>query len=240
MSDYLEIAERFAADTAKHTMTVLHDEGLYRHLRFRAPEHSAYWFDLITWPGVLAIRGDIGESYVFQRLDDMFEFFRGKRINPHYWSEKLDGGRYSAKQYSESKFRQLVVEYFVDAVRDRIAPPGLGKAVREEILNSGDLYDEGLARQALDAFEFGTTFQASCTCGASAQFVDDVEASGWRWQHIKGAGPHLSQVERIPGFTFEDTWDWDLHDYHWCFLWACHAIVWGIAQYDTVRKAVAA
>jgi hypothetical protein len=31
-----DIATRFAKDTATHRMTVLHDDGLYRHLRFEA------------------------------------------------------------------------------------------------------------------------------------------------------------------------------------------------------------
>jgi hypothetical protein len=33
-------------------------------------------------------------------------------------------------------------------------------------------------------------------------------------------------------FEFADGWDWDLHDWEWSFLWACHAIAWGISQYD--------
>jgi hypothetical protein len=41
------------------------------------------------------------------------------------------------------------------------------------------------------------------------------------------------------GFRFEDVWDWDFRDYDWWFLWACHAIVWGIRQYDTAKAAAA-
>ena len=46
--------ERFQADVARHGMTVLRDDGLYRHLRFRRPDCSAYWFDLLTAPGIIA------------------------------------------------------------------------------------------------------------------------------------------------------------------------------------------
>lgn len=35
----MDIAARFARDTAQHEMTVLHDDGLYRHLRFQ----RTYW-----------------------------------------------------------------------------------------------------------------------------------------------------------------------------------------------------
>lgn len=156
--NYPEIAARFARDAARHEMTVLHDDGLYRHLRFvqPSPASSMYWFDLITWPGCLTIRGDIGEAYTFSRLPDMFEFFRGQvgRINEHYWSEKLDSGRESVKVYSEPAFRQVVIDLFVDTVRYSDAPRGLGKAVREDILNSEFLAVEGEARDVLESFEF--------------------------------------------------------------------------------------
>jgi len=33
------------------------------------------------------------------------------------------------------------------------------------------------------------------------------------------------------GLRFSDTWEWDLRDYTWPFLWSCCAIRWGIAQY---------
>ena len=239
----VDAATRFKRDVAKHEMTVLHDDGLYRHLRFARPKPASfmYWFDLITWPGSLTIRGDIGESYTFSRLPDMFEFFRGKDINPHYWSEKLDGGRDSAKEYSEEKFRQLVVEYFVDSVRSGDTPRGLGKAVREEILNSEFLAVEDDARRVLDDFEYGASYKASCLCGDAAEFTSTVEADLWRSGHIRpNDAVHRSSVKRVEGFRFSDTWEWDLRDYDWQFLWACHAIQWGIAQYDAARKAVAA
>ncbi|MFJ8208166.1 hypothetical protein [Streptomyces sp. NPDC096033] len=195
MTDYSEIAARFARDTADHQMTVLHEDGLYRHLRFRQPQRNSYWFDLVTWPGVLHVRGDFGrDSYTFTRLTDMFEFFRSKDgINAHYWGEKLDGGRDSVREYSEDAFRQIVRELFVDAVRYSDAPAGLGKAVRTYLLDY-DLSDETEARRLLGEFEF-------------------------------------------KGFQFRDTWEFTFDDWDWSFLWACHAIQWGIAQYDAVKAA---
>ena len=47
MSELTKIAERFKRETAGHQMTVLHDDGLYRHLRFMNPEFgSISRFDL--------------------------------------------------------------------------------------------------------------------------------------------------------------------------------------------------
>lgn len=36
-------------------------------------------------------------------------------------------------------------------------------------------------------------------------------------------------------FRFADSWEWDLRDWDWWFLWACHAIQWGVAQYEAAR-----
>lgn len=41
-----------------------------------------------------------------------------------------------------------------------------------------------------------------------------------------------------PYFQFTDTWEWNLHDWDFHYLWACHAIPWGIAQYDKLKAAV--
>ena len=36
-------------------------------------------------------------------------------------------------------------------------------------------------------------------------------------------------------FRFCDAWEWTLTDWDWWYLWACHAIVSGIAQYDEYK-----
>lgn len=194
-----DVRARFARDTADHAMTVLHDDGLYRHLRFqrqvwRPPlveplKSSMYWFDLITAPGMLTFQGD-GQAFVFHRSRDMFEFFRGSvgEINPGYWQEKVVSGRAGIRSFSESVFRAHVIEAFVDALPAGV-PRGTGRALRERVLEDEEAYYEAGAIAALARFEHD-------------------------------------------GFTFTDTWEWDLRDYDWWFLWACHAIVWGIAYYD--------
>lgn len=244
-------AERFQKDTAAHEMTVLHDDGLYRHLRFRhhvlcndgekRPGHSFYWFDLITWPGSLTINGDCG-IFTFSRTTDMFEFFRSRYgINPGYWSEKLGAPRpQDAKTYSEDRFRQLVVEHATDAIRGGGTPRGLGKAIREEIFGDfakWDIHHEHGAREALRDFEYGATYTANCVCGEDAEGLDEEAAHRWRIRHIGGG--HHATTTRIDGFTFIDAWEWDLTDYDWQFLWCCHAIQWGIGQYDRLTVATA-
>lgn len=163
MRDYYpETTERFVRETAKHELTVLHDDGLYRHLRFMQPKpgSSCYWFDLITVPHALIFRGD-GESFVFSRLEDMFQFFRSGvyrdgsiHIDPGYYAEKLTSDRASVMKYDEDRFTQTVKDWTVEAIRDGSAPRGIGKAVREDILDNWEIGDESLARQLLNDFEF--------------------------------------------------------------------------------------
>jgi hypothetical protein len=243
------ITERFQRETATHRMTVLHDDGLYRHLRFRAhhlcndaeyrPTSSFYWFDLITWPGALTINGDCG-TFAFSRVTDMFEFFRSKYgINPQYWAEKVRGET-RVKSYSEDKFRALVADEVKEAAKDW---PGLAEAVEKAFYHESfswdvecDITHEDGARRALSEFEHGATWTAECVCGGYAEGLSEDDARDWRVRHL-GAG-HRPETKRVEGFRFTDTWEWDLQDYDWTFLWCCHAIQWGVSQYDSQRVTV--
>ena len=81
--------EQFLKDVAAHKMSALElDVGIHRHLRFIQPATNNMWFDIVTWPGSLTIHGDMG-TWSFSRLPDMFNFFRGNRINASSWSEKI-------------------------------------------------------------------------------------------------------------------------------------------------------
>lgn len=243
MSDYPEIAERFAMDTRWHKMTILHDDGLYRHLRFNRPGNSAYWFDLITVPGSLVFQGD-GDSYVFRRLKDMFEFFRSGvwedgslHINPHYWAEKLTSDRDSVMKYDQDLFERQVKECVAEAIKDRSAPRGISRAVKD-LLANGDITWEGGARRALEEFEFCTHTVACRHCGESARFDDATDASLWGYRHTRESkGVHTTSTQFEASFSFGETWEWEFRDYDWWFLWACRAIVWGIQQYDAAKAA---
>lgn len=158
---YADSAARFARDTANHVMIVLHDDGLYRHLRFKAPGTGSYWFDLVTWPNRLSFSGGV-DGYTFSREQDMFEFFRSHRsagysINPDYWSEKVDAGREAVRAYSEDLLRELISDH-LDDVADNYAP-GLRAAVEAELLSKdnhsgADLAYEDGARQVLADFSY--------------------------------------------------------------------------------------
>jgi hypothetical protein len=151
------MAERFARETTKHEMTILHDDGLYRHLRFRSPDNSFYWFELVAWPGKLSVGGDV-DGFTFSRTEDMFGFFRQSSykggINASYWAEKVVASRNDVKAYSMDLFNEQVAAELKDAEEDY---PGIAKAWDEK--NTGFFaeynteYEDG-AFAALHEFSF--------------------------------------------------------------------------------------
>lgn len=97
----------FDKDIAEHKLTVIKEDGVYRHIRCQRPGTWCYGFDIITWPGYLAYAGDMGE-FVFKRLNDMFDFFRGDRIDLRYWAEKCLAGQ--CKEFDIDTFRVGIID----------------------------------------------------------------------------------------------------------------------------------
>ena len=111
--------EMFLSDVKNHTVEILKDDGVYRHVKFSNNGSSVYRFDLHTWPGELCITGDCG-TYVFRRIYDMFEFFRTDNsnnrlnINPDYWGEKL------LSIGTNAGYEEFSAETFIKCVKEEI------------------------------------------------------------------------------------------------------------------------
>lgn len=244
-----DVAHMFAVDVAAHRLIVRLDQGLHRHLVFERREHS--WnnrFELITAPGSLTITGDRG-AYTFRRLTDMFAFFRGNPDRPHrinigYWAEKLpDGGR-SVKEYSEQAARRLIKEQLDEAIADR-------DAIQEELDQENerqldewreDLRAEGVKEGDPDyppptperAEDWPELVRARELVDKARETLADAEYDG-QLAYPEGARHVLGELERI-GLA-SDTWEWDLTDWDFHFVWCLHAIAWGIQQYDKAVRA---
>lgn len=200
-----DAGEIFARDVAEHEMTILHDDGLYRHLRFAKPNTGINHFDIVTWPGHLSLGGD-RDGYVFRRLEDMFQFFRSwsGTINPQYWAEKLTT-RVKVKVYDEALCKNLVAEYIADAAEDDYYP-GLKAYAQRELK---DAAFDGLL---------------------------ETEESAREWlSNFKYVVPNVAPVR---SYEFSDAWEWDLTDWDFHYLYACHAIQWGIEQYDRRPRSI--
>lgn len=211
--------DTFLRDVARHKMEVLHNDGLYRHLRFSQPDNSNLWFEIVTWPDILTIHGDMG-TWTFSRIDDMFRFFRNRRaldINADYWGEKLclgvHGGSSAAKRFDGDDFLKQLIEQLDGYGLEADDLEAVTEAIREEIV-----VDEG----------------RDCALRTAAEF-----------RHVSGEPEHSDLCRRtkrygegcICGakrreFEFDscELPDGEVYSYH--FLWCLYAIVWGIQQWD--------
>lgn len=224
--------ETFLKDVAQHQMTVLLDNGIYRHLRFKQPNSSNAWFDLVTWPGSLAYTGDMG-TFVFSRLADMFEFFRTDRrddrlgINLSYWGEKLqavdrDGRISSHRRFSADRLREHVEEVVKGWIENFPAP------------YDSDEEEEIEARKA-----FETELREAIQDDVYDQF-DDNEHEAYKAVNDFSFSPESERFGYKPHtYQFSDTWEWDCEDYTYRFVWCCYAIAWAIKLYDN-RESIAA
>lgn len=161
-----EMLARYNRDTAEHEMTVRLDQGLYRHLLFKKPGTSMYWFEIVTTPGQLTIRGDMG-TYVFSRITDMADFFRG-HVNAGYWAQKVEAeDKHSPREeYSEVEFKRFVLENFWQR-REQEEPyfaASVWRSIRSELL-----------------------YNLPCDSSEAFHALDEFNAGGWRymdaWEH---------------------------------------------------------
>jgi hypothetical protein len=121
--------EQFLKSIKDHEMIIMHDEGIYRHLRFKKPNTMCYCFDLTTWPGYLTISGDMG-CFCFSRTEDMFYFFDNDKrpdleINPYYWSEKVESSPYEEKPVKvfdidvfRNDFKKAFIDYELEEIEE--------------------------------------------------------------------------------------------------------------------------
>ena len=159
MTAYPEIAARFARDMSAHQMVVAHEDGLYRHLKFMAPEQGSIGsFHLLTWPFNLVVKTGWTFHFDIDATPDMFDLFRRTavkgEINPGYWSEKVRAGRDEVEGFDDDLFEQQVKRYVVHSIRDGEAPRGIGAEVTREIFEMGDISHEAGARAALADFRY--------------------------------------------------------------------------------------
>lgn len=203
---------RFLSDVKSHEMTIVRDDGLNRHLRFRNPERGAYWFDLITWDGYLCISGDCG-TYVFRRIPDMFNFFimsesdfnndpnKKLNINTGYWEGKCEAfSRHGGiKEFNPELFELNIKDWFDEYFED-----GNHDEFKE------DCWDE----ITLALFGFSKSEEY------------DAIRKAVEFEHLDS------------GFTMQDFWEVKCQEYTFSYIWNCYAIVWGILKYREVKEKI--
>lgn len=145
----------FQENTNAHVLQVLHDDGLYRHLRMSAPGTGNWHWDVVTWPWNLATGGDIADGWTFSREEDMIDFFTlvapprkqnyysdgAPTLDFNYWAEKLQGDqRSNARSYQHKKF----LDYVHSDLNERLAEndPDLTPEKVAELIESAAQVEE--------------------------------------------------------------------------------------------------
>lgn len=233
--------DRFLGDVAMHAMHIDRNDGVNRHIRFRKPGCSAYWFDLVTVPGILMINGDMG-TYVFSRVHDMFEFFATDqkyarvgelRINPCYWSEKLlavdstSRGRGDIYEFDYEGFKTRVLDHYQEFYEDQI------ECEREARL---DCEGSEIPQHILDEW----AAEAEVRADVLTQIEEEL---------LNGELFSIDEAHRLlynfscdadPEFGFGDSCEWNLKCYCFHFIWCLYAIQYGIQRFNYEDAALAA
>jgi hypothetical protein len=212
MNNQEEAKRYIEKDVAEHEMQVLRDDGVYRHLLFKKPNSGSHHFNIVTYPGTLVYTGDMG-SFVFQRLDDMFQFFRtdsdrGDGINPGYWAEKLVAiNRYGHTEFDEAEFTRAVMEYLINWIREH--RDRTDKDERRELW-------EAVVNNVIEA---------------------DSDSDGMRKQIAANDFCHkvLFKDGSTRVFGFEYLLECNFEDFTVQYYWACYAIAWAVKQYDLAK-----
>ncbi|MBH05041.1 MAG: hypothetical protein CMJ20_01835 [Phycisphaeraceae bacterium] len=208
--------QSFLKDVRSHVMTIKVDEGNIRQILFKQPNTSNRYFQITTWDNHLCISGDMG-TYVFSRLNDMFNFFRTNTlsVNYGYWGEKLEsvsrfGGHYEFDSELVSK-----------SIKDRT----------DEMCKEMDDYYDCASEDERERYE---------TPAEMAEAFRKEVKDHFRYADLD-EHRYVSELESFESSVAEclklcgEDWDWEwLNDKRlsYQFQWCCYAIAWAIKQYD--------
>lgn len=159
-------------------------------------------------------------TFVFRRLQDMFEFFRTDR------------------EYNQQKGRQLSINlgYWAEKVEAADKHDGL-KRFDEELFDHAVKHD--LMAWIRDYFSDTTKEERRELWEAVLSDVIGAESSSSGVYKQVAVSDFSHKVNDTVGyFSFQDFWDHDTSSYSYRFQWCCYAIAWGIQMYDDA-KAVA-
>lgn len=232
MSDqypYTKTINRAIRAFKDHKVTIEQDDGIFRSILFKRPGTGFYHFRIVTWPGHLAISGDIG-NYVFAREHDMFGWFADDKdwaampmsINPKYWGEKVQ----ATYKGSVGECSNGIVDHGTDV-----------KTIRADLVQWFRELD-GWGSRITDGKSYRKDAWHDLRHYLLERIHDDLP--------IREA---ITMIERfrIPSYLFDDTEDrgfdacydhyeaWSYRTPNQTFLTCCAAIVWGIKKYAQAK-----
>ena len=220
-NDHTETWTAFAAMTASHEIEVVHDIAMHRHIRMARPGERNWSWEVTTWPGGLAISGDIAGGYVFSNKNPdedssaQFGYVFSNRFNAldlfhleeHRFDHFSDGAPSAPFGYWAEK---LVGRRTPDCDRAAAYSSSAFLGHVDEILT-------GL----VDDTELSAERATELT--AEAALNDHTQESAHEWM-------------RDNEDQFPDSWETDLSDWTDEFILACYCLQATAQAYDTLRK----
>ena len=251
-----QVKEQFLRNVAEHQMDIRLDVEVdgakYRHVVFSKPGTWNCGFSLATTPGRLVYAGDMG-TFVFERVADMFCFFRGQRgvdgerePNFGYWHEKLtavdrpDGSTEKCVEKFRENLEDVLKDHRVEREQDVTE-------LQDELLDL--IKDRDECTEGTEEWEMQARFvrdketeiatlemEIEDECSEIQEVIDGV------CETYEDSGPEVACREvwdyRIDGQQFFEDFGEMSHDqYTWRYLWACYAIPWAIGVYDAAKGA---
>lgn len=132
--------KHFLAETKNHRLTVIHDDGDYKHLRMSDPDKGGIFsWSIITWPGHIAISGDICDGFIFtphgnadalrwayrgvsNNVSEINRYNDGARIIDHnYMLSKLSGVPNHHNRWNGNSLRELTTDSMTEFIQQIIA-----------------------------------------------------------------------------------------------------------------------
>lgn len=105
--------DKFNKDIVDHNINIIKDDGVHRHLYCSSGSLTQH-FNVVTFPSYLVYTGDMG-TFVFQRIEDMFELFRGA-TDMGYVASKVEAGK--TKDFSDALAKEEVEAYLNDHLNE--------------------------------------------------------------------------------------------------------------------------
>jgi hypothetical protein len=220
-----EVTEKqFLHDVRDHKLTILRDEALegpadyegtlghYRHLRLARPGTICMSYQIISVPWYLTMVGDMG-SWTWSRLKDNFCFFRA------------DGG---AKRCAEKEGNKLFINpgYWAEKLQAVDKVDGLME-FSEDLYKSHILeeYKNWLHNDNPDKAEREKAKEAIRDQLYCAENEDEAHRALYDFKSFTSFDRYVT-----------DTWEWNLKEYTYRYIWACYAVAWAIEQYDLSKQ----
>ena len=197
--------ESFLKNIKDHQIGIIKDAGLYRHIRCKRPDTMNMYFDIITFLGGLLYTGDMG-TYEFERVEDMFKFFRDPDKNLH-----INSDYYAEKCKAESIYGE-----------------GIRKFDEDSFINNIKHYYDTYFEDCDDSYK---DEKERVWIEIESQILNNDHSE---YELVSNLN-NFSMYHDASEFQFTGFWEYSYQSKTYHFLWCLYAIVWTVQKYDEMK-----